>query len=68
MSKRIRIEDNDIYVQSERHHSSKESDEHVYSLWVYGEQTFCELTSNDVLEIIACLQHALEVNEKGGSK
>lgn len=68
MNKRNRIEDNDIYVQSERHHSSKESDNFVYSLWVYGEQTFCELPASDIHEVIACLQHALEVNEEGGTR
>ena len=66
MSKRIRIEQNDIYVQSERHYSSKESDDHIYSLWIYGEQAFCELPASDVNEVIACLQHALEVNKEGG--
>lgn len=68
MSRKARINENDIYVQSERHYSSKECDEHVYSLWVYGEQTFCELPASDILEIIACLQHALEVNKEGGGK
>jgi len=67
MSKRINITKRDIYVSSERNHSDKETGDYRYNLYFYGNFAICEISADDAREIIACLQHALDVNEKGGT-
>ena len=32
----------------------------------YGNFVMCDISAEDAREIISCLQHALDVNEKGG--
>lgn len=66
MSKHIPITSREIFVTSSRHHSDKESGEYFYDISYCGNIEMEELTADDAREIIACLQHALDVNEKGG--
>jgi hypothetical protein len=68
MSKKAPITDRDIYVSSERKFSDKETGEYLYNVWFYGNQELSEISADDAREVIACLQHALDVNEKGGQR
>lgn len=67
MKKEKNISNNDIYVSSERCHSANDSSEYLYNLWYEGSYVACEMSADEVREIIACLQNALAENEKGGS-
>jgi hypothetical protein len=68
MRKNLPITERDIYVTSERAYSDKESGEYLYNICYCGNIEMSAIPADDVREIIACLQYALEVNEKGGSK
>lgn len=67
MSKNLPITERDIYVISQRAYSDKESGKYLYNICYYGNIEMSALPEDDVREIIACLQHALDVNEKGDS-
>lgn len=58
----------DIYAISERNYTDKEVDQFFYSIFFYGNIVLGGMTSDDVREVINCLQNALDVNEKGGQK
>lgn len=68
MKKHQPITDQDIFVNSVRNHSDSESSEYIYSIWYYGNQEMDSLTADDARQIIACLQHALNENEKEGDQ
>lgn len=61
---------NNTYVVTERAYDSSASSEYNYSLWVGGNQTFYEVSADEVREIIACLQNALNntIGQKGGAQ
>ncbi|WP_289124614.1 hypothetical protein [uncultured Bacteroides sp.] len=67
MRKNLPITERDIYVTSERAYSNKEAGEYLYNICYCGNIEMSAIPADDVREIIACLQHALDVNEKGGS-
>lgn len=60
------IAQKDIYVQAERLCTGTETSESKYCLAYYGNFVMCDISAEDAREIISCLQHALDVNEKGG--
>lgn len=60
------IAQKDIYVQAERLCTGTETSESKYCLAYYGNYVMCDISAEDAREIIACLQQALDVNEKGG--
>lgn len=62
-----KISDKGIYAQADRLYSDKEASEYRYSLVYQGNTELEEMTAEEVREVIACLQHALDVNEKGGA-
>lgn len=64
-SKKTDITERDIYVSSERNHSDRETGAFRYNIYFYGNIELSEITSDDAREIIACLQYALDTNEKG---
>ncbi|WP_270436337.1 hypothetical protein [Candidatus Bacteroides intestinigallinarum] len=66
-NKRSNITNRDIFVNTERKFTGKEEGEYSYNLSFNGNYELCDLSSDEVREIIACFQHALEVNEKGDS-
>ena len=55
-----------LYVQAERLCTGTETSEYKYCLAYYGNFVMCDISAEDAREIISCLQHALDVNEKGG--
>lgn len=55
-----------IYVSAERCFSDKEAGEFLYNLWYQDSYVLCSLSESDVRDIIACMQNALNINEKGG--
>lgn len=62
------ISQKDIYVQAERLCTGTETSDYSYCLAYYGNYVMCSVSAEDVREIIACLQHALEEHEKGGQQ
>lgn len=65
MSRSKSIGNNNIFVHASRKFSSNEESEYLYCVSYQGNFDMEDLTSEDVRELIACLQHALDVNEKG---
>lgn len=62
------IANKDIFVASERKHTDIESGEYNYNICYLGNYQLCGLTSEDVIDLIGCLQNALQANgEKGDS-
>ena len=60
------ITNKNIFVTSERKHTDTESGEYNYNISYLGNYELCELTAEEVVELIACLQNALQSNgEKG---
>ena len=66
MSRTKNISDREIYVQAERKCSDTEAGDFNYWLFYHGNYELCSLSAEDAREIIACLQHALDIHEKGG--
>ena len=67
MSKNIPIADRDIYVSAERKFSDTDKSPYLYNVYHDGDYEMESLTADEVRDLIACLQYALDVNEKGGS-
>lgn len=63
-----RISDIDIYAHAERLFSDKEVSAYRYCLAYRGNYVLCTLSADEVREIIACLQHALDATGKGGAQ
>lgn len=68
MKKEKSISNNNIYVTSERNHSTKSSSEYSYNLSYEGTYVLYEMSADEVREMIACLQYALSATEEGGEK
>lgn len=66
--KRSPISECDIFVSAERKFSEKEKSEFLYNIYHAENYEMESLTADEVRELIACLQHALDTNEKGGTK
>lgn len=62
------ISERDIYVEVESLCSDTETGEFRYSLIYKNSYVLNHVHTEDVLEIMACFQHAVDVNEKGGQK
>ncbi|WP_308759495.1 hypothetical protein [uncultured Bacteroides sp.] len=67
MSRAKSISQKDIYVQAERLCTGSETSEYRYCLAYYGNYVMCGISAEDAREIIACLQHALKINQEGGT-
>ena len=68
MSKHKKISEDGIFVTSQRSHSATNTDEYNYMLWYNGNYIACDMSADELHEIIACMQNALKVNEEGGEK
>ena len=55
-------------MTSERKHTDTESGEYNYNISYLGNYELCELTAEEVVELIACLQNALQSNGEKGVK
>ena len=62
------ITNKNIFVTSERKHTDTESGEYNYNISYLGNYELCELTAEEVVELIACLQNALQSNGEKGVK
>lgn len=62
------ITNKNIFVTSERKHTDTESGKYNYNISYLGNYELCELTAEEVVELIACLQNALQSNGEKGVK
>lgn len=68
MKKNKEIGKRDVYVVTERMNTCHESGDFTYNIWFYGNAQLEGISADDAREIIACLQYALNENEKGGKQ
>ncbi len=64
--KNVEIAGMGIYASSERNHVEGYNSEYVYYLYHDGGQAICDMSAEEVKEVIACLQQALTANGEGG--
>lgn len=68
MNKHKRISKNGIFVTSERDHSATNTGKYNYMLWYNGNYIVCDMSADELHEIIACVQNALKDNGEGGEQ
>ena len=68
MSKHKKISEDGIFVTSQRSHSATNTDEYSYMLSYGGNYIACDMSADELREIIACMQNALKANGEGGEK
>nr|DAJ56300.1 MAG TPA: hypothetical protein [Caudoviricetes sp.] len=68
MSRNRSINQGGIFVQASRLVSNNQESEYVYNISHAGNFEMEELTSDEVRELITCLQRALIITEEGGKQ
>lgn len=58
----------DLFVTSERIHTKEGSSKCTYDIAYMGNYNIRELTTKDVIKLIACLQNALQANGEEGAE
>ena len=68
MNKHKKISEDGIFVTSQRSHSATNTDEYSYMLSYGGNYIACDMSADELREIISCMQNALKANGEGGEK
>lgn len=64
MSKHKKISEDGIFVTSQRSHSATNTDEYSYMLSYGGNYIACDMSADELREIISCMQNALRLMGK----